>query len=444
MSARSLLAALAAAIVSARGGIRGWNSYDDADGSTNRSATLAAAQYMHDVLLPHGFDMVTIDGGWSDHIDGYGRQLPSAKLSDDESLASLATEIHALGLRFGVWTIRGIPKAAVAAKLPIWNSPYTADEAARSDTNCSWDADNMGVQNNSAGRAYYASVAALYASWGVDLVKIDCMVDYKEGLLLPDFTLFAEAMRDVGILISISPGASQNFANASYVTENALASHYRISDDMWDLWDDKCDGNCYPSGVKGKFSRMAPYAPLIGQNDAFADLDMLPLGVVYHQDAGGKGGIYGPPSPTHLTHDEQTTLMTLALITRAPLIFGGRLPLEAGDDWTLSLLTNDEALAAHGLSGLNRPVPASGGSEAHAWVAAPEALPQPSAFVALFNAGDAAAPIAIATRDANLPDGADYCVRDLWARQARGSTAAGALSMTLPAHGAGLYLLSAC
>ena len=64
--------------------------------------------------------------------------------------------------------------------------------------------------------------------------------------------------------------------------------------------------------------------PLIGQNDAFADLDMLPLGVVYHQDAGGKGGIYGPPSPTHLTHDERTTLMTLALITRAPLIFGGR------------------------------------------------------------------------------------------------------------------------
>jgi hypothetical protein len=268
------------------------------------------------------------------------------------------------------------------------------------------------------------------------------MVDYKEGLLLPDFTIFAEAMRAAGIAISISPGASQNFANASYVTENALAAHYRISDDLWDIWDDGCEGNCYPSGVKGKFARMAPYAPLIGQNNAFADLDMLPLGVVYHQNAGG-GGIYGPPSPTHLTRDEQTTLMTLALITRAPLIFGGRLPLEAGDEWTLSLLTNDEALAAHGLSGLNRPVPATG-SEAHAWVAAPEDIPQPSAFVALFNAGDAAGAVAIATRDANLPDGADYCVRDLWARQPHGSTAAGVFSATLPAHGAGLFLLSAC
>jgi hypothetical protein len=45
--------------------------------------------------------------------------------------------------------------------------------------------------------------------------------------------------------------------------------------------------------------------------------------------AGGAGGIMGPPSPTHLTRDEQTTLMTLAIISRAPLIFGGRLPLDA-------------------------------------------------------------------------------------------------------------------
>jgi hypothetical protein len=62
----SLRCAAAAAVLScaaARGGIRGWNSYDDADGSTNASATLQAAQYMHDVLLPHGFDLVTIDGG---------------------------------------------------------------------------------------------------------------------------------------------------------------------------------------------------------------------------------------------------------------------------------------------------------------------------------------------------------------------------------------------
>ena len=438
----ALLAALLAS-ASARGGIRGWNSYDDADGSTNRSATLAAAQYMHDALLPHGFDLVTIDGGWSDHIDGFGRQLASARLSDDGNLTSLAAEVHALGLRFGVWTIRGIPKAAVAQKLPIWNSTFTADEAARSDANCSWDADNMGVLANDAGHAYYASVAALYKAFGVDLVKVDCMVDNEQGLLVDDFTAFAEAMKAQGILVSISPGHSQNVVNATYVSERALAAHYRISDDLWDIWDDGCEGNCYPSGVKGKFARMANYAPLIGQNGAFADLDMLPLGVVYHMVAGGAGGIMGPPSPTHLTRDEQTTLMTLAIISRAPLIFGGRLPLDADDTFTLSLLTNDEALQAHGLSGLNRPVPAAGGTEAHAWAAAPEALPQPSAFLALFNAGDADADISVALSDAGLAGTGPFCVRDLWMKADNGSVA-DTLTRRLAAHGAGLYLLTAC
>jgi len=439
------LALVAPAPALARGGIRGWNSYDDTEGSTNRSATLAAAQYMHDVLLPHGFDLVTIDGGWSDHIDGNGRQLPSASLSGDGGLASLAGAVHALGLRLGVWTIRGIPRAAVERKLPIADSAFTADMAARLDTNCSWDADNVGVVANDAGRAYYASVAALYKSWSVDFVKIDCMTDNSHGLYLDDFTLFATEMRAAGLLISVSPGRSQNFRNASYITENALAAHYRISDDLWDIWDDLNNGTGYPTGVKSKLLAMPQYAPLLGQNGAFADMDMLPLGVVYHQNAGGGGGIYGPPSPTHLTRDEQTTLMTLAIATRAPLIFGGRLPLEPDDAWTLGLLTNDEALQVHGLSGLNRPVPAAGGGgEAYAWAAAPEAIPQPSAFVALFNAGDAEAAVSVELRDVGLPaSGAAYCVRDLWARAAAGQ-AQGTLSATLPAHGAGLYLLAPC
>ena len=232
-----LVLALAFALVApgnSTGGMRGWNSYDDTEGSTDRAGTLAAAQYMHDALLPSGFDLITIDGGWSDHIDGFGRQLPSARLSSDGTgLASLAEAVHALGLRLGVWTIRGIPKAAVEQRLPIWNSSFTADEAARLDTNCSWDADNVGVLANDAGRAYYASVAALYGGWGLDFIKIDCVTDNSHGLYLEDFTIFAEAMRARGIPISVSPGRSQNFANASYITENALAAHYRISDDLW-------------------------------------------------------------------------------------------------------------------------------------------------------------------------------------------------------------------
>ena len=48
---------------------------------------------------------------------------------------------------------------------------------------------------------------------------------------------------------------------------------------------------------------------------------------------------------TRLTRDEQYSLMTLFTIFRSPLMFGGDLP--SNDDFTLSLLTNEEVLRMH-------------------------------------------------------------------------------------------------
>ncbi len=39
--------------------------------------------------------------------------------------------------------------------------------------------------------------------------------------------------------------------------------------------------------------------------------------------------------------------MTLWSITRAPLMFGGRLPLDKNDTWTLPLLSASRAQRAH-------------------------------------------------------------------------------------------------
>ena len=113
------------------------------------------------------------DGGWSSGFDGYGRQIANPT-SFPSGLANLSAQVHALGLRLGVWTIRGIPRAAVDRNLPIANSTYHAADAARRDAagTCEWDSDNWGVYDNAAGRAYYASVAQLYKSLGIDFVKV--------------------------------------------------------------------------------------------------------------------------------------------------------------------------------------------------------------------------------------------------------------------------------
>lgn len=149
---------------------------------------------------------------------------------------------------------------------------------------------DYGVQNNAAGAAYYASVAQWYSELGIDFVKVDCMVSDSNGLYVDDFTLFARAMAAVDILVSVSPGNSMSVENATYLSENALAVMYRISNDLWDNWGDKCP-QCFPTGVKSKLDLMPQYADVIGYNGAFPDVDMLPLGTIYHD--GGSG-----PPPT--------------------------------------------------------------------------------------------------------------------------------------------------
>jgi hypothetical protein len=148
-----------------------------------------------DNLLALEVDATHPDGWWYDgggknpSLDAWGRptpyvsQYPSA--ADGRGFFNLSSNVHNLGLRFGVWTVRGIPRAAVAAKTPIEGSPFTADEAASPATPCNWsstcygcatvpEADGL-LRCNAAAYAYYRSLARWYVTQGVDVVKMDCM-----------------------------------------------------------------------------------------------------------------------------------------------------------------------------------------------------------------------------------------------------------------------------
>ena len=45
---------------------RGFNSWDAYKQNLNESAAMEIAQSMVELLLPHGYDTLVIDGGWSD------------------------------------------------------------------------------------------------------------------------------------------------------------------------------------------------------------------------------------------------------------------------------------------------------------------------------------------------------------------------------------------
>ena len=95
-------------------------------------------------LLPFGFDLITIDEGWqvAEALDPHGLPVWNSVMYPS-GMPSLAAKIHSMGLRFGLWMVRGIPRAVAEAKLPILGTNYTANEAVRLDRNCSWNDNNF-------------------------------------------------------------------------------------------------------------------------------------------------------------------------------------------------------------------------------------------------------------------------------------------------------------
>jgi hypothetical protein len=103
------------------------------------------------------------------------------------------------------------------------------------------------------------------------------------------------------------------------------------------------------------------------------------------------------------------TVMTLWAILRSPLMFGGNLP--DNDEWTLSLLTNDEVLAVNQASVNNRELFIRG--EARAYAAD---VPGPKTrYVAMLNTGDDG-PLEIRVPLASL-DSRDVRAGDLWQKK---------------------------
>jgi hypothetical protein len=106
------------------------------------------------------------------------------------------------------------------------------------------------------------------------------------------------------------------------------------------------------------------------------DGDMLPLGRL------GIRAEQGNDRMSRLSKDEQITLMSLFLISRSPLMFGGNLP--DNDQFTSDLITNEEALAVLQRS-VNNKLLFDGGHEI-AWMS--DDITNNDKYVALFYASD--------------------------------------------------------
>ncbi|MGA7030332.1 MAG: hypothetical protein WBY24_16940, partial [Candidatus Acidiferrales bacterium] len=212
----------------------------------------ANAEWFATNLKPFGWQYVVVDMEWFVtnplpegnskaslfSMDSNGRYTPAENrfpsAAGSAGFKPLGDYIHGLGLKFGIHILRGIPKKAVEANLPIAGSPFYATDAADTTDTCPWNSDNYGIDAAKPGaQAYYDSLARLYASWGVDLIKVDCISShpYKGD----DIRMIRQALDKAGrpIVLSLSPGAAP-LDQAAHLMENAQL--WRISDDFWDNW----------------------------------------------------------------------------------------------------------------------------------------------------------------------------------------------------------------
>ncbi len=413
----------------------GWNSWDSFGLTVTESEFKENADWLARNLKQYGWQYVVVDEGWylknptakpgsfEFTMNPHGQyepaqsRFPSAGKS--ASFKPLADYVHGKGLKFGIHIIRGIPREAVAKNLPIAESSFRASDAADKSDICPWNADNYGVRFTPAGQAYYDSLAKLYASWGVDYVKVDCIAShpYKGD----EIAMIHQALQKAGrpIVLSLSPGPAP-LEKAAELIENAQL--WRISDDVWDHWKHE-DKMAFSQSVLQQFSVAASWARYVGQGH-WPDADMLPIGYL-----GPRPG-EGAARQTRLNHDEQRTMLTLWSIFRSPLFMGG--DLRKVDDSTKALLTNAELIAVdqHSTGGHE----ASNDGKKAIWVARADS--GKAAYVALFNLSDARQRVEYPLQTLGL-SGASFAIRDLWEQRDAGH--ADRLKADLAPHASALY-----
>lgn len=421
----------------------GWNSYDAFGDSVTEKEILANASYMKTYLLAHGWNTIIIDFRWydpeptgDDHVlnqkragakltaDAFGRMLPapnrfpSAEADGERGFKPLADQLHAMGLKFGFHYMRGIPRQAVYSKTPIADGKFSADEAADTNSRCSWCPDMFGVRNNDAGQAWYDAMFKLYASWGLDYIKVD---DLSLPYSRSEIEQIRKAIDRSGrqIVFSTSPGPTP-VRQARHIMVNA--NLWRISGDFWDTW----------SKLDQQFDLIYGWRDTGGVGH-WPDADMIPFGhICIRSKAGGTDRV------CRYTQDEQITLISFWSLAPSPLMLGGNLP--DNTPWDLSVLTNDEVLAIdqdslgkQATRVWRRPV---GSSFIEAWL---KELKDGSHVIGVFNRDAAPHDATLNWSDAHLP--AKLQVRDVWLHKDLGKDMK-QLVVSLPPHGSELFKLS--
>ncbi|SIR65079.1 alpha-galactosidase D [Micromonospora avicenniae] len=390
------------------------------------SNVLKQADAMARKLKPYGYEYVNIDAGWwrdfawKPRFDEYARQTPEPSRFP-RGMKAVADDIHAKGLKAGIYLPVGLEKEAYAdGAAPIWNAPgCTTADIVYPDlrTTNGWDSAYKLNFADPCAERYIDSQAQMFADWGYDFLKLDGVGpgSFKSGDNydnVADVAAWQRAIAATGRPIHLELSWSLDIGHAA--DWQRYSNGWRIDTDV------ECYCNTlvtWENSVDDRFDDAPAWSRKAGPG-GWNDLDSLNV---------GNGAMDG------LTKAERQTYMTLWAISKSPLYTGD--DLTRLDEYGLSLLTNREVIAVDQNGG--RPArPLTPAGDQQVWGTR---NPDGSWTVALFNLADA--PAAVTANWASLGFTGKASVRDLWNSKNLG-TYQNKLTATLPAHGSRLFTVS--
>ena len=391
----------------------GWNSWNCFAHAVSAEKVKAAAQAMVDSgLIQHGWNYINIDDYWQvhkdskdktlqgPHRDAQGRILPNPRFPD---MKGLTDYIHGLGLKAGLysspgpWTCGGCVgsyehELQDAQSYAEWGFDYLKYD---------WCSYSPGLE---AKRGNHADFSSMKKFWGNETPKA------RADLIRP-YAIMCEALQQQNrdILFSLCQYGMGN---------------------VWE-WGDTVGGNCWRTtgDITDTWGSMAGIGFNQAGHEAYAkpgrwnDPDMLVVGQV------GWGHLH----PSKLTSNEQYTHISLWCLLCSPLLIG--CDMTQFDDFTLSLLTNDEVLEVNQDPLGKQAGRVSKNGHLEVWA---KKMEDGSLAVGLFNRGIAASRVAATWSELGL--NGKQRVRDLWRQQDVGEFE-NRYDVSVPRHGAALVRL---
>ncbi len=357
----------------------GWNGYNH----FHREVTAATVRAMARALVTSGmkalgYAYVNLDGGWD-----LATRSPDGDLIPDpkkfpQGIRPLTDYVHALGLKFGIYTSAG-----------MYNCAYT-----------------------SAGSyGHYDQDAESFAAWGVDYVKLDwCFVPFHKYPGVSHAEVGSALAEQFGNAILATGRPMLLDLNDTELPASrwapALSNMWRTAPDIRDT---------YRSMLRNFTCDMSLYR--MAGRDHWNDPDMLEV---------GNGG---------MSLTEQRTQFSLWAEMAAPLIAGNDLTNMSHD--AFAILTNSSVIAVDqdALGAQGYPVTNRGGL----WVLS-KPLEDGSRAIVLFNATGEPARITTTAGAVGLSGAPLYQLRDLWSGALLNSGAK--IAAVVQPHAVVMYVVS--